>query len=102
MILIFSGNLFAEEHPIWNPTGDVDTLLNKKYGVTSKLSEYLTMSDNQLQNQISTSGRDAPLNMDMIRITYDLALLYHITRNMDYAHRAAVLLDRYADSGNLS
>lgn len=97
ILMISNGILYAEEHPIWNPTGDVATLLNNTYGVTSKLSEYLTMSDDQLRNQLNTSGANDSLNIDMVYITYDLALLYHLTKDTNYAHRAAVLLDRYAE-----
>jgi len=96
-------------HPIYNPTGDVNTILNNAYytwtdSATLKVSEYLNMTDAELRNLLDTSGRDPSLvgngdgiNIQMVYITYDLALLYHLTGDTTYAHKAAVLLDRYAD-----
>jgi MYXO-CTERM domain-containing protein len=97
----------AEDHPVWDPG-----LEQAAYGVLgggtppSTIDElralvepYLTMSDAELQARISTErggAADGAGRYERAQATYDLALLYHLTGELDYAHRAAVLLARYA------
>ncbi|HPG41414.1 MAG TPA: Ig-like domain-containing protein [bacterium] len=91
LILLGSEFGFTESHPIWNPTGDVTTL-------QTSVADYVNMTDTQLRSQLTTAGGKAePHNIEMVDITYNFALLYHLTGNSSYAHKSAVLLDRYAE-----
>ncbi|HMR10145.1 MAG TPA: hypothetical protein PKA88_30420, partial [Polyangiaceae bacterium] len=103
-----SSRATAETHPIWNPglaqaaTGDLGTGNPPKdeAALKSMVSSYLSLSDSQLQAKISTTRGGASGDKQryaLAQATYNLALLYHLTKNTDYAHRSGVLLKRYAD-----
>lgn len=98
----------AETHPIWNPglaqaaTGALGTGNAPKDEAALKalVSSYLSLSDSQLKAKISTTrggASDDKQRYALAQATYNLALLYHLTKNTDYAHRSGVLLKRYAD-----
>jgi hypothetical protein len=89
-ILLSIHTLFAENHPIWNLTGNVTTL-------QTSIATYTNMTDSELRSQLTTAGKAEPHNIEMVDITYNFALLYHLTGTSSYAHKAAVLLNRYAD-----
>ncbi len=80
----------AEEHPIYDPDGDVEAL-------RSKVDAVLHSSDDELRARLSDVGDDDEQNVSTVQTTYDLALLYHLTGDVDYARRAALLLERYAE-----
>ena len=61
------------------------------------VADFLTMDNNELLNQLDATGLNNPRNIEMAHITYDIALLYHLTNDTDYAYKAALLLDKYAD-----
>lgn len=89
-ILLFTVNSFALTHPIWNPTGNVDSLKNE-------IKNYVALSNMQLKNKLDQSGKANPQNAAMVYVTYNFALLYHLTGEIHYADRAAILLARYAE-----
>ena len=80
----------AENHPFWEPTGNPSEL-------KPRVEKYLSMSDSKLRNQINRLGRAESRNLGMVEKTYEMALLYHFTKKDDYARRAILLLNRYAD-----
>ncbi|HPG41412.1 MAG TPA: heparinase II/III family protein [bacterium] len=90
IIFIFTADLAAVTHPIWNPTGNVDSLKNN-------VKNYLSLSNSQLRNKLDNSGKANTQNAAMVNITYDFALLYHLTGENRYADKAATLLARYAE-----
>lgn len=96
-MLSFAAFLLAEQHPIWNPTGTESEILSRYHGVSQRVSNYCAMGEVKLRSQINTNGATNALNIDMVKITYDLALLYHVTGTSNYAYLSALLLDQYAD-----
>ena len=90
LILSLASMGHAETHPIWDKTGNVSDL-------EASVASYVNMTDSQLQSQLNTQGKADPHNIEMVDITYNFALLYHLTGSASYGHKATVLLDRYAD-----
>jgi len=80
----------AVTHPIWNPGGDINTL-------KENVKDYINLSDEALINYLDNTGKNNSQNAAMVFITYDFALLYHLTGDTNYAHKAAILLNRYAE-----
>ena len=80
-------------HPIWNPNGNVRSLSNR-------VTTFLSASPTQLRHHVKSGGGFEVHRANakrMPQVTYDLALLYHLTGKSDYAVRTAHLLDRYAE-----
>ena len=99
---------FAEDHPIWNP--GLEQAAIKASGSSSApvdidelrdlVSNYLSMSDSHLRNRLSNAPGGASSDTairERAEATYNLALLFHLTKTTDYARRAAILLNRYAE-----
>lgn len=89
----------AKAHPLWQPPEAATELSARIYRtqLAARLAPYLNMTDEQLRALLDNAGRANPQNIEMVAVTYDLALLYHLSGSLEAAHRAAVLLLRYAE-----
>jgi len=91
IVLIFVSFAHAGTEPVWVPNNiNVDSL-------RTALSSYINMSDSELRNLLDTSGKANVNNTEMVHTAYGLGLLYQGTKDIEYARKVTVLLDRYAD-----
>ncbi len=92
ILIAFGGKVFsAKTAPVWVPSSiDTQSLL-------SQVSPYNSMTDTQLRSLLTTEGKTNSKNIDMVDIVYAYALLYQATDDIEYARKATVLLDRYAE-----
>ena len=81
-----------ERHPIWAAQGELAEL-------KAKVADYMAMDQAQLRATISAKGpaaRNYAPN-PQAEAAYALGQLYLLTADADYARRAAVLLERFAE-----
>ncbi|MBN2413747.1 Ig-like domain-containing protein [candidate division KSB1 bacterium] len=91
LVLIFTSIVHANTEPVWVPNNiNVDSL-------RTALSTYINMSDSELRNLLDESGKANTNNTEMVHNVYGLGLLYQGTKDIEYARKVTVLLDRYAD-----
>ncbi|MFW6155842.1 MAG: heparinase II/III domain-containing protein [Armatimonadota bacterium] len=78
-------------------TGD-EQVRDRARGLLRALAEpWLAASDEDLRAQIDDRGALDDSNLAMRAVAWDLARLYRLTGDPDMAHRAAVILQRYAE-----
>ena len=77
------------KHPVYKPDTNVSA---------SAVAKYVAMTEKQLRALITEKGGlKGSDNVALKTVAYDLARLYQKTKDIKYADRAVILLERYAE-----
>jgi len=88
-------NTLANAVKVYEANGSRECLAIAVAMLKAATAECYDMSERELRGRIDEEGAFNPLNIEMKEHCYDLALLYHLTRDKRAARQAATILDRY-------